>query len=215
MLQKIVLSVSIMCSKCKISIMTTISKFDGVVSISLDAEKGTVTVLGTVDVVCMVKALRKAKRPAKVLSVGEPEKKEEKKEEKKDEKKEEAKPLPACCRTCSTKIVLSVSIMCSKCKISIMTTISKFDGVVSISLDAEKGTVTVLGTVDVVCMVKALRKAKRPAKVLSVGEPEKEEKKEEKKDEKKEEAKPLPACCRTCSTVVVWTSDEPNGCSIL
>ncbi|URD78343.1 Heavy-metal-associated domain [Musa troglodytarum] len=68
------------------------------------------------------------------------------------------------------------------------------------------------GDVDVVLVVKSLRKAKRPVAVVSVGEPDKEKKKEE--ADKPEESKPLPACCRTCNSVVVWY-DEPNVCSIL
>ncbi|URE40459.1 Heavy-metal-associated domain [Musa troglodytarum] len=108
------------------------------------------------------------------------------------------------------KIVLKVSIMCGKCKSCIMTTISKFHGVVSITMDAEKSTATVVGDVDAVLIVKALRKKKRPAEVVSVGEPDKE-KKEEKKPEP---SKPLPSCCTACKAVVVWY-DEPNPCSIL
>ncbi|URE40457.1 Heavy-metal-associated domain [Musa troglodytarum] len=103
------------------------------------------------------------------------------------------------------KIVLKVSIMCGKCKSCIMTTISKFHGVVSITMDAEKSTATVVGDVDAVLIVKALRKKKRPAEVVSVGEPDKE-KKEEKKPEP---SKPLPSCCTACKAVVVWY-DEPN-----
>lgn len=85
-------------------------------------------------------------------------------------------------------------------------------------MDAEKSTATVVGDVDVVLIVKALRKKNRPAQVVSVGEPDKE-KKDEKKDEKKEDdkkepSKPLPSCCTACKAVVVWY-DEPNPCSIL
>ncbi|URE40460.1 Heavy-metal-associated domain [Musa troglodytarum] len=206
-MKKIVLKVCIMCCKCKSCIMTTISKFYGVVSITMDAEKSTVTVVGNVDAVLIVNALRKKKRPAEVVSVGEPDK--EKKEEKKPEP---SKPLPSCCTACKAvvKIVLKVSIMCGKCKSCIMTTISKFHGVVSITMDAEKSTATVVGDVDAVLIVKALRKKKRPAEVVSVGEPDKE-KKEEKKPEP---SKPLPSCCTACKAVVVWY-DEPNPCSIL
>ena len=40
-------------------------------------------------------------------------------------------------------------------------------------------------------------------------EPDKEE-----EEDKQEESKPLPACCSTCNSVVVWY-DEPNVCRIL
>ncbi|CAL9126410.1 unnamed protein product [Musa textilis] len=72
-------------------------------------------------------------------------------------------------------------------------------------MDAEKSTVTVVGDVDVVLVVKALRKAKRPVAVVSVGEPDKEKKEEA---DKPEESKPLPACCSTCNSVVVCSVSD-------
>ncbi|THU64460.1 hypothetical protein C4D60_Mb01t26700 [Musa balbisiana] len=107
------------------------------------------------------------------------------------------------------KIVLKVSVMCTKCKICIMTIISKFDGIVSIAMDVEKSTVTIVGAVDAVAVVKALRKAKKPAEIVSVGDPDK--KKEEEK--KKPEDCKLPPCCNACRTAVVWV-DEPSACTI-
>ncbi|CAL9126612.1 unnamed protein product [Musa textilis] len=104
------------------------------------------------------------------------------------------------------KIVLKVSILCSKCKVCILTTISKFDGIVSIAVDVEKSTVTIVGVVDAVLIVKALRKAKKPAEIVSVGEPDK------KKEEKKDPCKLLP-CCNACRPVILW-QDEPNICTI-
>jgi hypothetical protein len=59
-------------------------------SITLDEEKGMVTITGSADAVEVVEKLRKAKICAKIMSLG-PEKKEEKKVEKKEEKKEEKK----------------------------------------------------------------------------------------------------------------------------
>ncbi|CAL9747693.1 unnamed protein product [Musa acuminata subsp. burmannicoides] len=108
------------------------------------------------------------------------------------------------------KIVLKVSILCSKCKVCILTTISKFEGIVSMAVDVEKSTVTIVGVVDAVLIVKALRKAKKPAEIVSVGEPDK--KKEEKKDDKKDPCK-LPPCCNACRPVMIW-QDEPNICTI-
>ncbi|CAD5191634.1 unnamed protein product [Musa acuminata subsp. malaccensis] len=106
------------------------------------------------------------------------------------------------------KIVLKVSVMCTKCKICIMTIISKFDGIVSIAMDVEKSTVTIVGEVDAVGVVKALRKAKKPAEIVSVGDPDKKE-----EDKKKPEDCKLPPCCNTCRTAVVWL-DEPSACTI-
>ncbi|XP_074587792.1 heavy metal-associated isoprenylated plant protein 2-like [Curcuma longa] len=113
------------------------------------------------------------------------------------------------------KIVLKVIIMCDKCKVCVMRTIAKFDGVTSVALDVEKSTVTIVGTVDAVLIVKALRKAKKPAEIVTLEKPEKkDEKKPEKKDEKKPEScKDLPPCCRAC-TYVVYDDYQPNLCII-
>ncbi|KAJ8498315.1 hypothetical protein OPV22_008867 [Ensete ventricosum] len=107
------------------------------------------------------------------------------------------------------KIVLKVSVMCTKCKIGIMTIISKFDGIVSIAMDVEKSTVTIVGAVDAVGVVKALRKAKKLAEIVSVGEPDKKEEEEEKKPEDCN----MPPCCNACRSNIVWL-DEPSACTI-
>lgn len=82
------------------------------------------------------------------------------------------------------------------------------------AVDVEKSTVTIVGVVDAVLIVKALRKAKKPAEIVSVGEPDKkDDKKEEKKDDKKEDPCKLPPCCNACRPVMIW-QDEPNICTI-
>ncbi|XP_074586803.1 heavy metal-associated isoprenylated plant protein 2-like [Curcuma longa] len=106
------------------------------------------------------------------------------------------------------KIVLKVIITCEKCKVCVMRTVAKFDGVTSVALDVEKSTVTIVGTVDAVLIVKALRKAKKPAEIVTVGKP------DEKKDEEKEKScKDLPPCCRAC-TYAVYDDYQPNLCII-
>jgi len=75
----------------------------GVKSMAVDGEKGTLTVVGAVDVVRVAKALRKAGFEARVLSVG-PEKAEEKKPDEAAAKKpadDEPKKPPPCCPGCS------------------------------------------------------------------------------------------------------------------
>lgn len=101
------------------------------------------------------------------------------------------------------KIVLKVSIMCNKCKVCVMRTVAKFDGVTSVALDVEKSTVTIVGDVDAVLIVKALRKAKKQAEIVTVGQP----------DKKPEANKNLPRCCRAC-TYVVYDDYQPNLCII-
>ncbi|KAG8061142.1 hypothetical protein GUJ93_ZPchr0003g16521 [Zizania palustris] len=74
------------------------------------------------------------------------------------------------------KIVLKVEIIHDKCKATAMATVAKITGIKSMETNGEKGTMMVVGEVDVVCVVTELRKAKFMAVVVSVG-PEKEEKK--------------------------------------
>ncbi|KAJ4733933.1 Heavy metal transport/detoxification superfamily protein [Rhynchospora pubera] len=69
--------------KSQPTIMKTVAKVPGIKSISMDSEKGVLTIIGTADVVEVVKQLKKAKKPAEIISVG-PEKPPEKKDDKKD-----------------------------------------------------------------------------------------------------------------------------------
>ena len=71
-------------------------------------------------------------------------------------------------------------------------------GIKSLTYDDEKSTLTVVGEVDVVEIVAALRKAKHPAEVVSVTdekEAEEKKKKEEEEKKKKEEAAKKKCCC--------------------
>ncbi|KAG6483114.1 heavy metal-associated isoprenylated plant protein 2-like isoform X2 [Zingiber officinale] len=119
------------------------------------------------------------------------------------------------------KIVLKVSIMCSKCEVCVMSTIAKFDGITSMALDKEKSTVTIVGIVDVVLIVKALRKAKKPAEIVTVGEPDKPdsgkkpdaEKKKPDAEKKPDPYKDLPPHCKAC-TYVVYDDYQSNQCII-
>lgn len=97
-------------------------------------------------------------------------------------------------------------------------------GIKSMTVDGEKGTLTVLGEVDVVCLANALRTAKFTVQVVSVG-PEEEKKPDEPK--KPDPPKP-PHCCAGCSSCrprpmppfasnVVYYEEQPDGygCVIL
>ncbi|KAF3326080.1 hypothetical protein FCM35_KLT09160 [Carex littledalei] len=90
MSKKIELRVQSQGEKCKPVILKTVAKVQGVKSMSLDSDKGVLIITGCVDVVEVVRQLRKAKRPAEVVSVG-PEKPPEKPGEKKDDKKDDKK----------------------------------------------------------------------------------------------------------------------------
>ncbi|KAG2634827.1 late cornified envelope-like proline-rich protein 1 [Panicum virgatum] len=97
------------------------------------------------------------------------------------------------------KVVLKVAITCKKCKTCVLGISSKIKGIKSLTYDDEKSTLTVVGEVDVVEIVAALRKAKHPAEVVSVTDEKKEaeekKKKEEEEKKKKEEAAKKKCCC--------------------
>ncbi|KAL6845286.1 hypothetical protein ACP4OV_024781 [Aristida adscensionis] len=110
------------------------------------------------------------------------------------------------------KIVLKVAITCKKCKTCVLSISSKIKGIKSLTYDEEKSTLTVVGEVDVVQVVEALRKKKHPAEVVSVvdekkeaeekkkkEEEEKKKKKEEEEKKKKAEEEKKKLCAELCS----------------
>ncbi|OEL29538.1 hypothetical protein BAE44_0009436, partial [Dichanthelium oligosanthes] len=138
------------------------------------------------------------------------------------------------------KIVLKVDIVGDECKATrAMSTVAKFCGVKSMAVDGEKGTLTVVGAVDVVRVAKALRKASFEAHVLSVEEEKKPDSNPPKKPDEAAAKKPAdepkkpcccsgtPPCCPGCSARrpppplfpgAVVCYDEPpagNGCVIV
>ncbi|KAK1318018.1 hypothetical protein QJS10_CPA05g00044 [Acorus calamus] len=60
-MKNIVLKIGIYCLKCKTDVMKTIGKLEGADSITVDTEKGTATVVGSVDPVLVVRKLRHGK----------------------------------------------------------------------------------------------------------------------------------------------------------
>nr|ABK27066.1 unknown [Picea sitchensis] len=101
MTNKTVMSLDLRCDKCKKIALHSITKIEGIDSLSIDMKERTLTVIGDADPVGVANMLRTKFRCAKLLSAGpvpsapakkkEEEKKEEQKDEKKGEKKEEKK----------------------------------------------------------------------------------------------------------------------------
>ncbi|KAE8801941.1 Metal ion binding protein [Hordeum vulgare] len=87
------------------------------------------------------------------------------------------------------KMVLKVPMVCKKCKSCILQIVSKVKGVKSMAYDEEKSTLTVVGEVDVVVVVDALRKGKHPATVVTVGDEKKEAEEKKKKDDEEKKKK--------------------------
>lgn len=94
-------------------------------------------------------------------------------------------------------------------------------GITEITVDAEKGLLTLIGDVDPVIVVEKLKKIKKVVKIDSVGPYKKEEPKpkepEKPKPKEPEPCKPLPSCCNACRPIAIGyvTYDEPNFCTIL
>ncbi|CAI9769255.1 unnamed protein product [Fraxinus pennsylvanica] len=110
------------------------------------------------------------------------------------------------------KIELKVTINCLKCKTEILKAVAKLTAVDSVTVDVEKGTLTVVGGVDPVCIVTSIRKTGKCAEITSVGPPKKPE---PKKESPKKPCK-LPACCKQCQLVAVRYDTYYGGpCSIL
>lgn len=92
-------------------------------------------------------------------------------------------------------------------------------GIKSLELDEEKCTLTVVGTADVVDIVKELKKVKKAADVVSVGDNKNKKKEEEK-------CKELALCCAACRTMgfgsfrsfpskLVYVEEPSSGCTII
>lgn len=67
LLQKMVVSVELLCSKCRKKVMKLISTVEGINSIVLDPSKNTVTVIGEADPVGIIKKVRKFTSSAQII----------------------------------------------------------------------------------------------------------------------------------------------------
>ncbi|PON74473.1 Heavy metal-associated domain containing protein [Parasponia andersonii] len=106
------------------------------------------------------------------------------------------------------KTVLKVSINCEKCKKEVLKAVTKLSGINQVAVDAEKETVTVVGDVDPVMIVKQIKKTGKCADIISVGPPE--------PVEPKIECVVLPPCCNDCQLIAVgYAPHVRGGCNIL
>lgn len=111
------------------------------------------------------------------------------------------------------KTVVSVELLCSKCRQKVMKLIAMIEGITSIVLDPSKNTVTVVGEADPVKIINKVRKFRKSATILSVGPP-KDEKKDE-KDQKKDVTLYTPKTCERCDVWYVINYDPYHYCSIM
>ncbi|GLT57998.1 hypothetical protein SLA2020_309260 [Shorea laevis] len=109
------------------------------------------------------------------------------------------------------KTVLSVELVCCKCRQKVMKLIATVEGITSIVLDPSKNTVTVVGEADPVRIIKKVRKFRKSASIVSIGPP---------KDEKKDDRKDVMLCntpmtCQRCDVWYVIGEDAYSYCSIM
>ncbi|KAJ0248500.1 Heavy metal-associated isoprenylated plant protein 2 [Hirschfeldia incana] len=89
--KKVEIKVDINCGKCKNAILQAVAEIEGINQVLLDEEKSLLTVVGTMDPICVAEKLRKIKQQPVVVNIGPPKPPEEKKKETKTE------PKPVCC----------------------------------------------------------------------------------------------------------------------
>ncbi|KAK2966195.1 hypothetical protein RJ640_008761, partial [Escallonia rubra] len=108
------------------------------------------------------------------------------------------------------RIKLKVNIHCQRCKSDVLKAVAKLRGIDQVSVDSEKGMVTVIGDVDPVLLTKKIRNTGKVAEIISVGPAKKP------KSPEWCPGKPLPPCCKNCQLVPVsYTSYDRGVCSIL
>ncbi|XP_010276938.1 PREDICTED: heavy metal-associated isoprenylated plant protein 26-like [Nelumbo nucifera] len=116
------------------------------------------------------------------------------------------------------KIDLKVNMNCLKCKKQVLQSITKLQGIDSITVDMEKGIVSVIGDVDPIQIVCRVRKTGRIAELTNVGPPKKPEDPKKPDDKPKPNPDPIPHCCKDCQhsgfSLLVIDDGRPS-CSIL
>ncbi|OWM86101.1 heavy metal-associated isoprenylated plant protein 2-like isoform X1 [Punica granatum] len=74
------------------------------------------------------------------------------------------------------KTVVKVCVDTEKSKREVLKAVAKLEGIDQLSIDGDKGTVTVIGDVDPVLVYKQLKKVKKSPNIVSVGPPKAAEK---------------------------------------
>ncbi|GMY22195.1 heavy metal-associated isoprenylated plant protein 2-like [Fagus crenata] len=112
------------------------------------------------------------------------------------------------------KIVIKVSINCQICKTQVLKAVTKLPGIDKVSVDGEKGVLTVIGDVDPVLVVKKLKKIGKAADIISVGPPKPADQCKEIKF--LDCRRPCPPSCKECHLIFTTYPNYDGGpCSIL
>ncbi|KAJ0013755.1 hypothetical protein Pint_21878 [Pistacia integerrima] len=120
-------------------------------------------------------------------------------------------------RSAMKKIVIKVAINCQICKTDVLKAVAKLTGIDQVSVDGEKGILTVVGDVDPVLVVKRLKKIKKCPEIVSIGPPKPPEPEKPKPKPPPTPVPCLPPSCKDCQLVAVgyYLPYEGRMCSIL
>ncbi|CAL4977139.1 unnamed protein product [Urochloa decumbens] len=110
----------------------------------------------------------------------------------------------------SKKTVLRADLISSSCKMAILSTVAKLEGIKSMDIDAENCTLTVVGAVDPVAIVQELKKACLAAAIISVEDDKPEEPEPEPEPEQPNQDDPC-SCREACVQACVEACEK--GCT--
>ncbi|XP_058084017.1 heavy metal-associated isoprenylated plant protein 43-like [Magnolia sinica] len=113
------------------------------------------------------------------------------------------------------KTVLKVCINCLKCKTNILKAIAKLSGINELAVDDEKGTLTVIGDVDPMCVANRLKKMGKLIEIISIGPAKPPDKPKPPEKEKTDPKPPLPSCCDKCQfAMIIYDDIDSSGSEI-
>ncbi|KAA8535712.1 hypothetical protein F0562_030725 [Nyssa sinensis] len=135
----------------------------------------------------------------------------------------------SCFHAVPQKIELKVNIWCQKCKTDVLEAVTKLRGIDQVSVNSEKGMLTVIGEVDPVLVATRVKKKRKEAEIISVGPPKPpteppkkppaetppQQKKPQEKPLEKPRENPLPPCCNKCQIVTIYKFYDDGYCNIL
>ncbi|KAJ1283082.1 hypothetical protein BS78_03G101200 [Paspalum vaginatum] len=98
----------------------------------------------------------------------------------------------------SKKTVIRADLIGSKCNTAILSTVAKLEGIKSMDIDAENCQLTVIGTVDPVAIVLALKKARLAAAIVGVEDDKPKEPDPPKPEPPKDPCRCREACVQAC-----------------
>ncbi|ESR37731.1 hypothetical protein CICLE_v10028824mg [Citrus x clementina] len=183
----VILKVDMHCEGCANKIVRYARSFEGVEAVKAEVAANKITIVGAVDPSKIREKLDKKTKKKIDLISPQPKKDNKDKEPKQDNKPKDnkspddkkPKEPPV------TTAVLKLGLHCQGCIEKILKIVSKTKGVMDKSIDKQKDTVTVKGTMDAKALAEVLKeRLKRPVEIVPPKKEKEKEKEKEKNDEK-------------------------------